>query len=76
MATLNIKDFPDALYRKLKARAKREHRSIAQEVVHVLGAALEEPRPLSVLELKGLGKALWEDIDACDHVKRERDSWD
>jgi hypothetical protein len=25
MATLNVKHLPDALYRKLKARAKREH---------------------------------------------------
>jgi plasmid stability protein len=29
MATLNIKNLPDALYRKLKARARREHRSVA-----------------------------------------------
>ena len=30
MAVLNIKNFPDGLYRKLQARAKRQHRSIAQ----------------------------------------------
>jgi hypothetical protein len=30
MATLNVKHLPDALYRKLKARAKRERRSVAQ----------------------------------------------
>ena len=29
MAVLNVKNLPDALYRKLQARAKREHRSIA-----------------------------------------------
>ncbi|PYY03107.1 MAG: DNA-binding protein, partial [Acidobacteria bacterium] len=28
MAILNIKNFPDALYKKLRARAKRQHRSI------------------------------------------------
>jgi len=32
MATLNIKNLPDRLYRKIQARAHREHRSIAQEV--------------------------------------------
>src|ERR1043166_9900190 len=31
MATLNIKKMPDRLYRKIQARANREHRSIAQE---------------------------------------------
>ena len=30
MATLNIKHLPETLYRKLKARAKRERRSVAQ----------------------------------------------
>jgi plasmid stability protein len=35
MATLTVKNLSDALYRKLKARAKRERRSVAQEVMKV-----------------------------------------
>lgn len=76
MATLNIKAFPEALYRKLQARAKRERRSVAQEVTHLLSAALESAKPLSILELQGLGKELWAGVDAADHVDRERSSWD
>jgi plasmid stability protein len=38
---LNIKNLPDALYRKLQARAKRQHRSVAQEVTHILAQAVE-----------------------------------
>jgi len=76
MATLNIKNLPDRLYRKLKARAKRRHRSLAQEVTHILANALEEPEPLSILELQGLGKEAWEDADPAAHVASERDSWD
>jgi plasmid stability protein len=76
MATLNIKEFPDALYRKLQARAKRDRRSVAQEVTHLLSEALESAKPLSILELQGLGKEIWQDIDAADHVARERSSWD
>ena len=53
MAVLNIKNLPDALYKKLQARAKRQHRSIAQEVTHLLSDALEAPKPFSILELKG-----------------------
>ena len=41
MATLNIKNLPDALYKKLQARAKRERRSVAQEVTHLLSEAIE-----------------------------------
>ena len=76
MAILNIKNLPDALYKKLQARAKREHRSVAQEVTHLLSDALETAKPLSILELKGLGKEQWLEFDAAKHVERERASWD
>jgi plasmid stability protein len=75
MATLNIKNFPGSLYRKLKERARRERRSMAQEVTYLLEQALEERESLSILELEGLGEDLWRDEDATRHVARERDSW-
>lgn len=75
MATLNVKNLPDALYRKLKARAKRERRSVAQEVTVLLAQALEPAPPVSILELRGLGKELWKDVDAASHIKNERDAW-
>ena len=75
MAVLNVKNIPDSLYRKLKMRAKRQHRSIAQEVTHLLSEALESQKGLSIMELEGLGKDLWKDVDAAEHIKRERDSW-
>ncbi|MDP6980404.1 MAG: Arc family DNA-binding protein [Myxococcota bacterium] len=76
MATLNIKNLPDALYERLRNRAQTNHRSITQEVTHILSEALEEPEPLSLLELQGLGKEIWADTDAADHVETERGSWD
>ena len=41
MATLNVKGLPDGLYRRLQARARRERRSVAQEVTRILAAVLE-----------------------------------
>lgn len=76
MATLNVKNLPDALYRKLKARAKSERRSVAQEVAQLLSEALEAPKPLSILELRGLGKEHWKGVDAASHVNKGRASWD
>lgn len=76
MATLNVKNMPDALYRKLQARARRQRRSVAQEVTQILSDALEAPQTVSILELRGLGKDLWRDTDAAAHVDRERASWD
>jgi len=74
MAVLNIKNLPDSLYRKLRARAKRQHRSVAQEVTHLLSDALETPKPLSILDLKGWAKSTGEELThrTCE---RERASW-
>jgi len=76
VATLNVKNLPDGLYRKLQARAKRQRRSVAQEITQILSDALEAPQAVSILELRGLGKDLWTGIDAAAHVDRERSSWD
>ena len=76
MAILNIKNLPDALYRKLRTRAKRERRSVAQEVIHLLSEATQGTKAVSILALRGLGKELWSEVDPADHVRKERESWD
>lgn len=76
MATLNVKNLPDALYKKLQAQAKRERRSVAQEVTRLLSEALDAPRRLSILDLRGLGKEHWQGADAASHVTAERAGWD
>ncbi len=63
MATLQVKGFDEALYKALGARAKRENRSISQQVVKLVqdflacpgGSAEEATR--AFLELSGS----WED---------------
>ncbi len=76
MATLNVKNVPAALYRRLQARAKKQRRSLSQEVLQILSEAVEANEPLSILDLEGLGKDIWEGIDPAEYVRRERDSWE
>lgn len=75
MAILHVETVPDALYEALKARAESGHRSVAEEVIHLLSEALT-PHRLSILELEGLGKEVWSGVDAGRHVEAERASWD
>ena len=75
MATLNVKNVPDALYEALKVRAESRQRSVAQEVTHILSEVLA-PQRLSILELEGLGKELWSGVDAARYIEEERASWD
>ena len=76
MATLNVKNLSEALYRKLQKRARERRRSVAQEVTMILEEAVSRPEPLSILELRGLGKDLWRNVDAVAHVDAERRTWD
>ncbi len=76
MATLIVKDFPDDIYERIEADAQRERRSIAQQVIYLLEQATRAGSVRSILELRGLGKEAWRDIDAAEHVQRERDAWD
>jgi hypothetical protein len=52
----------------------------AEEVIDDALESLAEKRPLtegrtSILELQGLGKAIWQGIDAQEYVDGERASW-
>ena len=76
MATLNIKKFPNDLYEHLRAIAKQEQRSLSQEVIHLLRQAVRSKEKRSLLELRGLGKDLWKDVNVEDHIQHERDAWD
>ena len=76
MATLNIKNLPDALYRKIQARARRERRSVAQEVIHILSQVTDQAAPLSILGLQGLGREVWRGVNAAPYVDTERRGWD
>ena len=76
MATLSVKDFPDEVYEQLRTLARREHRSIAQQVVHLLERATRAEASRSILELRGLGRETWKSADAAQHVAAERDAWD
>jgi plasmid stability protein len=76
MATLNIKNLPDKLYKQLRARAKGQRRSVTQEVILILTEATEAKPSLSILDLEGVGKEIWTGIDAGEHVAAERRSWD
>lgn len=60
MATLNIESLPDDSDDKLRRRAK----------------LLEAPPSTSILELRELGRELWQGIDVDEYIEQERAAWD
>ncbi|MCE5316432.1 MAG: hypothetical protein LLG04_03595 [Parachlamydia sp.] len=67
MTMLNIKE----LYNILAQRAKKNHRSLTGEAIE---ATAKEKQ--SILQLKGLEKKLWKDVDITKHIAAERQSWE
>ncbi len=75
MPTLNIRNVPERLYRELEARARRDRRTVPEQVLHLLDEVVRPRETGSILELKGLGKERWGDIDPAAYVDQERESW-
>ncbi len=72
MPGLLIKEFPEALHYKLKARAARNKRSMTKEALYLLEMALsetEEKRPLPLPEPFEAGFLLTDEW--IDQAKRE-----
>ncbi len=70
MPGLVIKDFPEELHERLKARAKRHHRSLTREALSILEEALTRPeRPARLPPPIKLEKPLTDEF--IDRAKRE-----
>lgn len=75
MATLNVKNFPDGLYQRLKKQARHEGRSVAAEVQMLLAEALSRPRKYTVNDFRGVGAEIWRGVDVQKYLDREREGW-
>ncbi len=60
---------------KRKALVRRKREAHAPDVARPLPTLLDPPGAPSIVQLRGLGKELWRDIDAKDHVAQERATW-
>lgn len=60
--------------RQVQSLSPSDQKRLLDEIRQDLGE--EASASVSILELKGLGKDLWQGMDAQDRVRRERDSWD
>lgn len=58
-----------------KALSPQERKELTKRLIDMMDVTSAEPtRHLS--ELRGLGKTIWQDIDAQEYVDNLRDEWD
>ena len=66
--------YKDALNMAASLSHEEQLRLIQELTRKAAGDSSSEPRH-SILELEGLGKEIWEGIDAQEYVNNERASW-
>ena len=75
LPTLNIRNVPEDLYRDLRLMAERDSCTVDEEALRLLVTAVAPGERGSILELRGLGKQIWNGIDAATYVDEERGAW-
>ena len=74
MATLQVKEIDDRLYNALKEQAKRDHRSISQEVIALIEDYLAQPDRLKSINATDEFLSLagtWEDERTPEEILKE-----
>lgn len=74
--TLSIKNVPDDIAARLKARAKRNHRSLQGELMDIMKDAAGDNHKLSLLEVLERVRAMGISTpsESADIIRRDRDS--
>lgn len=69
-------DSYDQAKRSVEALAPADQLRLIAELAARLGDHIDSQRCRSLLELRGLGKELWKNVDPDEYVRQERSSWD
>jgi plasmid stability protein len=78
MATLQVRDIDDRVYNALKQRARSRHRSLSQEVSHIIEEYLSQPttdykkQSDMLLELSGSWQGPESTAEIMDTIRKSR----
>jgi plasmid stability protein len=75
MATLNVKNFPDDLYRALRRQARERGRSLSREVTVLLREQVQVPKKYTVEDLPKALRGAFRRVDIDAFLRKERESW-
>jgi len=66
------------LLERLAALMKREEQwRLLKDLIALMDSHETPPKPSrSILELRGLGKEMWQSVDVDQYIEEERNSWD
>jgi len=65
----------ESILRSVESLSRPEQLRLISDLAEYLRAHAEPETRTSILELQGLGKDIWQGVDAQEYVDRERASW-
>ena len=72
---MGANDSYDEVKKSVEALPPGDQLRLIAELAGRLGGNLARQPRRSLLELRGLGKSVWQDIDVDEYLRRERSSW-
>ena len=65
----------ERIYKEISQLADNEKISLLSKLIWEIYADIRREQKCNIYDLKGLGKEIWEGIDAQEYVNKERESW-
>lgn len=72
MSTINTQ----AIYREISQLSNNEKIIILSKLLLEISTCIKKEPKLNIYDMKGIGKKIWEGIDAQEYVNQERASWE
>jgi hypothetical protein len=80
LAILQVRDIDDSLYEALKTLAKKERRSISQEVIVIIESYISNPKRTAIESTEEFLNLSWHGNESADEIidnikKQRKNSW-
>jgi hypothetical protein len=65
----------ERIYKEISQLTDNEKITLLSKLMWEIYAGIRREQKCNIYDLKGLGKEIWEGIDAQEYVNKERESW-
>ena len=65
----------ETIYKDISKLNISEKKALLSKLLNEMNVALNEKNKISIKDLKGLGKEVWDNTEAQNYVKSERSLW-
>jgi hypothetical protein len=73
-AKMNVTN-AEKVYKEISLLTDNEKITLLSKLMLEISANIKKEQKVNIYDLKGVGKDIWEGIDAQEYVKKERESW-